>query len=74
MNFIISLSMSESYNVIYIIIDRLIKERYYISYIIDNKGISAESITNIFIRYIFHLYKLSILIIFDRGLQFVAII
>ena len=60
--------MSEDYNVIYIIIDKLIKEKYYISYIIDNKDIFIKSIIDILITYIFHLYKLSISIIFDRGL------
>ena len=68
MNFIISLSILKGYNVIYIIIDRFIKKRYYISYIIDNKGSSIKSIIDMFIRYIFRLYKLSILIVFDRGL------
>ena len=68
MDFIINLSILEGYHVIYIIIDGLIKERYYILYIVDNKGIFAESIINIFIKYIFRLYKLLTLIIFDRGL------
>ena len=68
MNFIIGLLILKDYNVIYIIIDKFIKERYYILYIINDKGIFIKSIINILIRYIFHLYKLSISIIFDRGL------
>ena len=68
MDFIISLLMLKNYNIIYIIIDRFIKERYYILYIINDKGIFIKSIINIFIRYIFRLYRLSTLIISDRGL------
>ena len=74
MNFIINLLILKGYNIICVIIDKPIKKRYYISYIINNEGTSAESIIDIFIRYIFRLYKLSILIIFDRDLQFVIII
>ena len=57
--------MLKDYNVIYVIINKFIKERYYISYITDDKGIFIENIANIFIKYIFRLYKLLALIIFD---------
>ena len=68
MNFIINLLMLKDYNIIYIIIDKLIKERHYILYIIDNEKTSIKNIIDIFIKYIFRLYRLSILIIFDRNL------
>ena len=68
MNFIIDLLILKDYNVIYVIIDKLIKKRYYILYIIDNKDISIKSIINIFIKYIFYLYKLPISIISDQEL------
>ena len=68
MNFIVGLSMLEGYNAICVIINRLIKERYYVFYIVDDKGIFIKNITNIFIRYIFRLHELPALIIFDRGL------
>ncbi len=44
MNFIIRLLESEEFNIILNIIDWLIKERYYIIYIIINKSIIIENI------------------------------
>ena len=63
-----NLLILKDYNVIYLVIDKFIKERYYILYIIDNKDIFIENIIDIFIKYVFYLYKLSMLIIFDKGL------
>ena len=60
--------MSKNHNIIYVIIDKLTRERYYILYIINNKETSIKNIINIFIKCIFYLYKLLISIISDRGL------
>ena len=52
MNFITELSESKDCNTILMIIDRLIKMRYYIVCKADNKGISAEQIAQMYIKYI----------------------
>ena len=60
--------MSKDYNIIYVIINRLIKERYYISYIAEEDGTTVEIIADILIREVFRLYGLLVLIISNRGL------
>ena len=67
MNFIVGLPQFEGYNAIFVIVDRLIKERYYILYTITNKGTSVEYIVEMLINEVFRLYKLSILIVSNRG-------
>ena len=59
--------MSKEYNIIYIIIDRLIKERYYIPYIAKENDTTAEVIADILIREVFRLYGLLISIVSNRG-------
>ena len=49
-------------------IDRLIKERYYILYIIKNDDIFIESTVEMLIKKVFRLHELSTSIMFDRGL------
>ena len=67
MNFIVGLSKFDRYNVIFIVVDRLTKKRYYILYTITDKGTSAEYIVEILVNKVFRLYRLSILIISNRG-------
>ena len=67
MDFIIDLSTFEEYNAILVFIDRYIKERYYILYTIDKKGIFAKNIVYILLKEVFRLYGLPVLIILDRG-------
>ena len=47
MDFITGLSMSEDYNVICTIIDRLLKERHYIPCHSEDQGTSAEKVVKI---------------------------
>ena len=49
MNFIINLSLLSEYNAIYIIVNRLIKERYYIIYIASDNNILVDIVINIII-------------------------
>ena len=74
MNFIVDLSLSQNHNVIWVVIDRLIKKRYYVLYIIKNNNTFIKSIIEMLIKKIFRLHELSTSIMFDRGLQFVIII
>ena len=74
MNFIVGLSLSQGHNVIWVVIDRLIKERHYVLYTTENDDTFVESTIEMLIREVFRLYKLSTSIVFDRGPQFVATI
>ena len=58
MNFITDLLMSENYNVIYTIINRLFKKRYYILCHSDEKDTSTEEVIRIILWNIYCLYKL----------------
>ena len=73
MNFIIELLKSNKYNVIFVIINKFIKKRHYILYIVIDEDIIMNNIVNIFIREIFRLYNFPIFIILDRESQFVII-
>jgi hypothetical protein len=42
MNFITDLSISEGHNAILVVVDRLSKERHYISYIAAEEGTTSE--------------------------------
>jgi hypothetical protein len=51
MDFIIKLLLStEGFNIILTVINRLSKERYYISCITGEKGTSVEETANLFLR------------------------
>ena len=72
MNFIIGLSLSKDYNVIWIVINRLIKKRYYVLCIAEKNDTFVKSTVKMLIKEIFRLYELLISIVFDRGSQFVV--
>ena len=48
--------------------NRLIKKRYYILYIIKDNNTFVKSIVKMLIKEIFYIYELLTLIVFDRGL------
>ena len=54
--------------------NRLIKKRYYVLYTTKNNNTFIKSIIEMFIKKVFYIYELSILIIFDRGSLFIIII
>ncbi len=56
----------EGFNAILNIIDWLIKERYYIVYIIINKNIIAENIIRMLYKNVWRIHNLSNIIILDR--------
>ncbi len=53
MNFIISLSDSYNYNVILTIIYKLLKERHYISCIIDDEDITVEKTAEMLLQWVY---------------------
>ena len=66
MDFIIGLPLLSEYNAIYIIVNRLIKERYYITYIVSDNDTSVDAVIDIIISWVFRLYELPASIVFDR--------
>ena len=58
------------YNAILVIVDKLIKQRYFIIYI---EEISIKDIARIYIKEVFIRYRVLIKIISDRDLRFVAV-
>jgi transposase InsO family protein len=75
MDFITGLPLStEGFNIILTVVDRLFKERYYISCTAENEGTSAEEITKLLLRWVYRTHGLSDSIISDRGTQFVSLV
>ena len=73
-NFIIDLLLLKDYNVIWVVINRLIKKRYYVLYITKDNNIFIKNIIKMLIKKKIYIYELLILIMFNRGSQFVIII
>jgi hypothetical protein len=57
MDFVTSLSLSESKNIIFVVINRLTKEHYFIPCFAREKGTLAEETTRMIICYIYLLYR-----------------
>ncbi len=74
MNFIINLSDSYNYNAILTVICKLLKERHYISCIIDDENITAEKTAEMLIQWVYWTHDLSNFIISDRNSQFIFIL
>ncbi len=74
MNFIIDLSDSYDYNAILTVICRLLKERHYISCIIDDEDITVEKTAEMLLQWIYQTHDLSSFIVFDRDSQFIFIL
>ncbi len=53
MNFIINLSDSYNYNVILTVICKLLKERHYISCIIDDEDITVEKTAEMLLQWVY---------------------
>ena len=66
MNFIVDLSQSKEHNVIFVIVNRLTKKRYYISYTVTNEDTSVEYTTKMLVNHIFRLHELSSSIVSNR--------
>jgi len=60
----------QDYNVILVIVDKLIKWEYFIAYI---EEILVEDITRIYIKEVFVRYRVLSKIILDRDLRFIVV-
>ena len=67
MNFIVGLSQSKEHNVIFVVVNRLIKKRYYILCTVTNEDISVEYTAEMLVNHIFRLHELSLSIVSNRG-------
>ncbi len=74
MNFIIDLSDSYDYNVILTVICKLLKERHYISCIIDDEDITVEKTAEMLLQWVYQTHDLSSFIVFNRDSQFIFIL
>ncbi len=74
MNFIIDLLDSYDYNVILTVICRLLKERHYISCIIDDEDITVEKTAEMLLQWVYWTHDLSSFIVFNRDSQFIFIL
>jgi hypothetical protein len=67
-NFITHLPLSNRFDVVLVIVDRLTKMRYYVPcYMTDN----AEDVSHIFIREIYRLHSAPVSVVSDRDICFV---
>ncbi len=74
MNFIIDLSDSYDYNAILTVICKLLKERHYISCIIDDEDITVEKTAEMLLQWVYQTHDLSSFIVFDWDSQFIFIL
>ncbi len=72
MDLVTGLPISDGYNAIWTIIDRLTKERHYIPTVATDDGTSAEATVEMLIKEVFRLHGLPASIVSDRGSQFIA--
>ena len=70
-NFMIELFNSRNNNVIYIIIDRLIKKRHYVFCVIDDDDLTIEICVKILLHYVFCIHNLLFFIISNWNNQIV---
>ncbi len=74
MNFIINLSDLYDYNAILTVICRLLKERHYISCIIDDEDNTVEKTAEMLLQWVYWTHDLSSFIVFNRDSQFIFIL
>ena len=72
MDLITTLPESKGYNAIFTIYYRLLKERLYVPVTDENEGTSAKELADIFLKEVYRYYGLPLLIVSDRGPQFVS--
>ena len=73
-DFITGLPLSEGYNAILTVVDRLTKERHYIPCTAGDEGTSAEETAKLMLQWVYRTHGLPSSIISDRGTQFVSIV
>ena len=72
LDFVTGLLISNGYNAILIVVDRLTKERHYISYTTDENGITTEATAQLLLQNVWKLHGLLSSLTSDRGPQFIS--
>ena len=70
MYFVVGLPKSQSYDVVFMIVDWLSKERHYIPCTKNNNKTNAEAIANLFFCHVWCYHGLPISLTFNKGPQF----
>ncbi len=71
LNFVTGLLISNGYNAILIVVDRLTKERHYISCTTDVNGTTTEATAQLLLQNVWKLHGLPSSLTSDRGPQFI---
>jgi hypothetical protein len=72
MNFVGLLPENEGVNIIIMIIDRIIKLRYYIPYYAGEGNLDFKHVIKFFLRYIWKYHDLPNSVVFNRGSVFIS--
>ncbi len=72
LDFVIGLPLSNSYNAVLIVIDRLTKERHYIPYTIDENGTTVKATAYLLLNNLWKLHDLFLSLTSDQGPQFIS--
>ena len=70
LNFVTGLPISNSYNTILMVVDRLTKKKYYIPCTINKNGITTKATAQLLLQNVWKLYGLPLSLTSDRGPQF----
>jgi hypothetical protein len=74
MNFVIELLDNKDFNVILMMIDRLIKMHHYVSCIVEEDETSAKETVKLLINHVWKLHELSNTIVSNRESQFISLV
>ena len=72
LDFVTGLSISNGYNAILIVVDRLTKERHYIPCTINKNGSTTEATAQLLFQNVWKLHSLLLSLTSDRGPQFIS--
>ena len=72
LDFVTSLSISNNYNAILIVIDYLTKKKHYIPCTTDENGTTIEAIAQLLLQNIWKFYGLPLSLTLDRGPLFIS--
>ncbi len=74
MDFVTGLPLSNGFNAILTVIDRLTKERHYIPCSTEEEGTTTEATVELLINWVFRTHGLPSSIVSDRGPQFISMV
>lgn len=72
LNFLPRLSSINSYNMVWVVIDPLIKKRHYISYTPNKNDNTVKAIAYLLFKHVWKLHSFSLFLTLDWALQFIS--